>query len=205
MARFACLLLLLALALPSSGADAPPMKSIFLVAKKDLPDPNFSQTVVLVSNYGGASPMGVIINRPTEILLASALPDVERLRARKEKLFFGGPVKRNELVAVFRAPLPPQAGTAIEVLDGVYLSTSAKLLRELLGRDNPMEGLRIFAGYSGWGPGQLESEVARGSWHLVRADAKTIFEKKPEGMWQELERRASSIVALRSPETANPR
>jgi putative transcriptional regulator len=149
--------------------------------------------------------MGVIINRPTEVLLTSALPDVERLRARKDKLFFGGPVKRNELVAVFRAAVPPQEGIAIEVLDGVYLSTSAKVLRGLLGRENPMEGLRVFAGYSGWGPGQLESEVARGGWHLVRADAKTIFEKKPEGLWQELERRASSIVALRSPEPAHPR
>jgi putative transcriptional regulator len=137
--------------------------------------------------------VGVIINRPTDVKLSSLFPDIERLRARDDKVFFGGPVSRGDLVFVFRAPKAPE--DAIEVLDGVYLSSSQELLRGLLGRETPVEGLRVFAGHAGWGPGQLEREVARGDWHLSRADAKTIFDSKPEGLWRELERRASSIVA----------
>jgi putative transcriptional regulator len=191
-----CLLLLLAFTLPTFGDDAPPTKSIFLVARKNLPGPFFHDSVVLVTNHHGSAPVGVIVNRPTEISLASVFPDIERLRSREEKLFFGGPVGREELVVVFRAAAPPP--DAIEVLDGVYMSSSRELLRELLGRESPVDGLRVFAGHAGWAPEQLESEVARGDWHLTRADATTVFEKKPGTLWQELERRASAIVALRS-------
>jgi putative transcriptional regulator len=193
--RFVYLLLLLGLALPGFGDDAQPMKSIFLVARKDLPDPNFRDTVVLITNYGGTAPVGVIVNRPTEIAMAKVFPDIGRLHSGEEKLFFGGPVRREELVVVFRAAVPP-AG-AIEVIDGVFMSSSGKVLRELLGRDSSVDGLRVFAGHAGWGPGQLEAEVARGDWYLARADARTIFERKPEGLWKELERRASATIALR--------
>ena len=200
MVRSLCLLLLLAFALPAFGDDAPPTRSTFLVARKNLPDPFFHDSVVWVTNYGGPAPVGVIVNRPTEIRLASVFPDIERLRSGDERLFFGGPVKREELVFIFRAAEPPPE--AIEILDGVYMSSNGELLRELLGGESPVDGLRVFAGHSGWGPGQLESEVARGDWHLTRADAKAIFEKKPETLWRELERRASAIIALRS--TARP-
>lgn len=202
MVKFVYLLLLLGFALPASGADVQPKKSIFLVAKKDLPDPNFRDTVVLVTNYGGSAPVGVIVNRPTQTPLAKVFADIGQLRSREEKLFFGGPVRRQELVVVFRAAVPPPGG--IEVLDGVYMSSSSKLMRELLGRESPVDGLRVFAGHSGWGPGQLESEIARGNWHLTRADARMIFEKKPESLWKELERRASATIALRSTGLAHP-
>ncbi|MGZ5650343.1 MAG: YqgE/AlgH family protein [Usitatibacter sp.] len=189
-------MLLLGFALPAFGGGDQPMKAIFLVAKKDLPDPFFHDSVVLVTNYGGSVPVGVIINRPMQIPLTSVFSDIERLRSRQDKLFFGGPVRREELVAVFRAAVAPPKAT--EVLDGVYMSSSGTLLRELLGRANPVEGLRVFAGHAAWGPGQLEAEIARGGWHLIRADARTIFGDKPENLWQELEQRASATLALRS-------
>ena len=197
-----CLLLLLGFVLPTFGDDAQPTKSILLVARKNLPDPFFRDSVVLITKQGGPAPVGVIVNKPTEITLASALPDIERLRSREEKLFFGGPVRRQELVVLFRATVPPK--DAIEVLEGVYMSSSGELLRELLGRENRGNDLRVFAGYAAWSPGQLESEIARGDWYLARADATTVFEKKPETLWQELERRAKSIMALRSTGSAHP-
>ena len=73
----------------------------------------------------------------------------------------------------------------IQVLDGVYLGTNEPLLRKLLGREKPMEGLRIFIGYSGWGPGQLQSEIVRGDWILEPAQPRAIFEVKPEHPWPE--------------------
>jgi len=168
------------------------MKSILLVARKNLPDPFFRDSVVLITRSGGPTPVGVIVNHPTDVPLSRVFSDIERLRSRDETLFFGGPVMPEQLLVVFRAAVPPTA--AIEVLDGVYMSLSRELLRELLGRENPVEGLRVFAGHAGWAPGQLESEVARGDWHLVTADARMVLEMEPEKLWKELERRASATT-----------
>jgi len=193
MIRSLLVALLLAIAMPSSGEELGTMGSILLVARRDLPDPFFRDSVVLVTNNAGGAPVGVIINRPTDVPLTKLFPDIERLRVGADKVFFGGPVRRQELVFLFRAAKPPE--DAIEVLDGIYLSSSLEVLRDLLGREKPADGLRVFAGYAGWAPGQLEGEIARGDWHLVRADAATLFAKKPETLWQELERRASAVVA----------
>ena len=192
MVRSICLLLVLALALPTFGDDAQPMKSILLVARKSLPDPYFRDSVVLVTRSGGLAPVGVIVNRPTDVPLSRVFPDIERLRLGEGKLFFGGPVMPEQLVVVFRAAVRPTE--AIEVLEGVYMSPSGELMRELLGRENPVGGLRVFAGHAGWAPGQLESEVARGDWHLVTADARMVLEMEPEKLWKELERRASATT-----------
>jgi putative transcriptional regulator len=188
--RSLCLVLLLGFALPAFGDDAQPMKSILLVARKNLSDPFFRDSVVLITQSPGGPPIGVIVNRPTDVPLSRVFPDIERLRSRDERLFFGGPVMPERLVAVFRAAVPPTA--AIEVLDGVYMTSSRELFRELLARENPVEGLRVFAGYAGWASGQLEAEVARGDWHLSTADSRTVFETRPERLWQELERRATA-------------
>jgi putative transcriptional regulator len=193
MIRLCALFLLLGLVAPAFGDDAPPDKSILLVARKNLPDPFFRDSVVLITNYGGTAPFGVIVNRPTEITLASVLPDIERLRGRDEKLFFGGPVRPEGLLVVFRAATPP--ANAIKLFDDVYMSSNREVLRELLGRESPVEGLRVFAGHAGWAPGQLEAEIERSDWHLAPADVKTLFEKKPGSLWPELERKASAIMA----------
>ena len=188
-------MLLVGFALPTFGEDAQPMKSILLVARKNLPDPNFRDSVVLVTRSAALAPVGVIVNRPTDVPLSRVFPDIERLRSRDDKLFFGGPVMPDQLLVVFRAAVPPTE--AIEVLEGVYMSSSGELLRELLGSDNPVEGLRVFAGHAGWAPGQLESEVTRRDWHLVTADARMVLEMEPESLWKELERRASATTVRR--------
>ena len=188
--RMGCGLLLLGLSLPAPGDDATSMSSIFLVARRNMPDPFFRDSVVLVTHKAGAGPLGVIVNRPLQVPLASVVPDLERSPQREEKIFFGGPVSVDELTVVFRSTSPP-AG-AIELLEGVYLGSSREVVLEVLGRENPPNGLRVFAGHAAWSPGQLESEIARGDWHLLRADAAAIFALKPEDLWRELERRASA-------------
>jgi putative transcriptional regulator len=184
------LLLLLASSLPAPADDASPMRSIFLIARKDLPDPFFRDSVVLVTHRGDAAPVGVIINKPTPVALGRKIPDLESSAAREEKVFLGGPVNLDGLVVVFRAASSPR--DSIEVLDGVYLSSSREVLQELLGRDNPVKGMRVYAGYAAWAPGQLEAEIARGDWHLARADAGAIFDKNPQDLWKELEKRAAA-------------
>jgi putative transcriptional regulator len=186
--RFLCLLL--ALIGPAAFADeASSMSSIFLVARKDLPDPNFRDSVVLITHRGSA-PVGVIINKPTKFSLGESLPDLEESPVREAKLYFGGPVNAQGVVGVFRAERRPD--DSVEMLAGVYMSFSKEVLREVLGRKAPTNGVRVFAGHASWAPGQLEAEIARGDWHLARADAGTIFATKPETLWTQMERRASA-------------
>jgi len=175
--------------LPVSAEEAPGSKSIFLVAKKDMPDPFFRDSVVLITN-AAVAPIGVIINKPLDVKLSKALPDHEQLKAREEKLYFGGPVKANDVIFVFRSKKPVE--NALRLMDGVYITGSREVLETLLKRDNPVEGLRIFAGHAGWSPGQLEGEIARGDWDLAPAEESAIFSSKPEELWLELHRRASA-------------
>jgi putative transcriptional regulator len=184
MARALCaLLLLFAMSWPTSAGDAKPLTTILLVARTELPDPNFKDSVVLVMNNIGPAPVGVIINRPTRIAVSRLFPDLERLARLDDKLYFGGPVEIQTVSFLLRADTEPEHAT--KVVDGVYVSTNRELLRKLLGRDKPTEGLRIFIGYSGWAPGQLEAEIARGDWTLAPADAASLFERKSERPWPE--------------------
>ena len=160
------------------------MTTILLVARAELPDPNFRGSVVLVMNNIGPAPAGMIVNRPTKIPLSRLFPDIEGLAQLPDRVYFGGPVELGAVSFLFRADAPPPEH-ATKVLEGLYLSTDRDLLRKLLARDNPTEGLRIFIGYSGWGPGQLESEIARGDWTLAPAEAGTIFDGRPERPWPE--------------------
>ena len=98
-------------------------------------------------------------------------------------MYFGGPIEIASVSFVFRSDTPP--ADAIQILDGVYFSTNRELLRRLLGRDKPMDGLRIFIGHSGWAPGQLEAEIARGDWSLAPAETDAIFDGKSEHPWPE--------------------
>jgi len=168
---------------PASADDPKPLTAILLAARAELPDPNFKDAVVLVMNNVAPAPAGLIINRPTRIAVSSLFPDLERLAKLDDKVYFGGPVELESVSFLFRADTPPEDAT--QVLEDVYLSTNGALLRKLLGRERPMEGLRIFIGYSGWGSGQLQSEIARGDWMLKPAQPRAIFDVKPEHPWPE--------------------
>lgn len=189
MLKLLLLLLGLLLPAPSFALDPEAANSIFLVAGRQLRDPNFSQAVVLVTQHGHGGPVGVIVNRPTQVLLNEVFPKNEGLGRESDKLFFGGPVSRMTLVFVFRSETRPK--DALEVLKGVYLSFSSELLSDLLKRPKPTRDLRVYAGYSGWAPGQLETEISRGDWYVINADMETILRKEPRTIWPELIKRAS--------------
>ena len=177
------LLLAFGMSWPASADDAKPLTAILLAARAELADPNFKDAVVLVMNNVAPTPAGLIINRPTGIAVSSLFPDLERLAKLDDKVYFGGPVEIESVSFLFRADTPPEDAT--RVLEDVYLSTNGALLRKLLGRKRPMEGLRIFIGYSGWGSGQLQAEIARGDWLLKPAQPRAIFDVRPEHPWPE--------------------
>ncbi|HYB64785.1 MAG TPA: YqgE/AlgH family protein [Steroidobacteraceae bacterium] len=175
------LLALGALPRATPADDTRPLTAILIKARAELRDPFFGDSVVLVMNNLGSAPVGVVINRPTPLPVARLFPDRKRLADLDDRVYFGGPVEIGSVWFLFRATRPPEH--AIRACDGVYLSASRELLLRLLDRDKPMDGLRIFMGHSGWGPGQLEAEIARGDWTLARAEPDEIFSSKSEHPW----------------------
>lgn len=154
---------------------------MLLIAREDLPDSDFADSVVLVMNHLAPAPVGIILNRPMPIPVSRLFPDIKPLATLRDKVYFGGPVDFGSVWFLFRAGSPPEH--AIQACDGVYLSTDQQLLLQLLGRDKPMESLRIFVGHADWAPGQLEAEIAQRYWTLKRADTDAIFSDKSEHPW----------------------
>jgi len=181
---------LAAVAVPAPAAESR-ANAVFLVAKRELKDPNFSETVVLVTHPPRGGPFGVIINRPLNQTLAEVFPDQPSLKGRKEVLYFGGPVARQGLVFLVRSPKPPQG--VMMVLPNVFFTSDVALIEKLFKRKDPLAGLRIYAGYSGWSSGQLQNEIARGGWHVVPADAESVFDKDPARLWLELNEDSNTL------------
>jgi putative transcriptional regulator len=180
---------------PSSKEETPEIKQLapfrpepgrgkFLIAARKLIDPNFSETVVLLIDYGSHGAMGVVINRPTPIKLSEVLPDIKGLKDRSDFLYIGGPVQRDRLMLMVKSPHRPKEGLAI--LEDIYIGAKPEVLQEMIDRSDPKERFRAFAGYAGWSPDQLDREVARGDWHILRADPVTIFDKDRSKIWPDL-------------------
>jgi putative transcriptional regulator len=178
------LLLLALLFSEAAAAQQEPANGVLLVAKPGLTDPNFRETVVLVTQAADSSTVGVILNRPT--------PRTHEKTG--DPLYSGGPVMREVLVALFRSDRAPEA-SAFHVLKGVYLTMHPHNIEQLLAQ--PGQRYRLYAGFSGWAPGQLESELARDGWYVLPASAELVFRKDTNGMWDELVRKARGRVALR--------
>ncbi|OGW61529.1 MAG: hypothetical protein A2638_01065 [Nitrospirae bacterium RIFCSPHIGHO2_01_FULL_66_17] len=174
-----------------AGADGPThvRQGIFLVADPGLTDPNFSETVVLITHHGPQGTTGVVINRPTTTPLSHALPDLPSLADRPETLFVGGPVGREAVVMLMRTIEPHES--ARRVFGDVYESRSADALAHLLKQTDPKAVFRFYAGYAGWASGQLEDELDRGSWRVLPADSAVVFDRDPDVIWSEMIRRSS--------------
>ena len=192
MRRLPILVLFILLALfvpPAAGAEIE-ASGVFLVAKRELQDPNFRETVVLVTQPRQGPPWGVIINRPLGHLLSEVIPDHPTLKGRKDVLFFGGPVLPQGLIFLVRGSNPPKRATI--VLHDAFFTGDVDFIETLLRRPDPTRGLRVYSGYAGWGLGQLQNEIERGGWHVVPADAEVIFEMDPARIWPELIKRAAT-------------
>jgi putative transcriptional regulator len=175
------LLLLFGASWPACAADTAPLTAILLSARAELVDSDFADSVVLVMNSLGPAPVGIIVNRPTQITVSQLFPDLKPLARLHDKVYFGGPVEFESIWFLCRATAPPEH--AIRAFGDIYLSADRGLLLRLLARDKPMDGLRIFVGHAGWAPGQLEAEIASGAWTLEHADADAIFNGKSEHPW----------------------
>jgi len=157
---------------------------VFLFAVPELHDPNFSQTVVLLIHYEKAGAMGVIVNKPTEFSLEEVLPDLEEIQGQSLPVFFGGPVSQNRMLVLLRSNKPPKG--ALKVFKDVYYTGDKNALIEILQKRSSHKAVRVYAGFAGWAPGQLEHEVSRGDWVIAYANADMIFTEDPSKVWPEI-------------------
>lgn len=164
-------------------------KGKFLVAGPNITDPRFSETVILLVDYEPNGAMGLVINRPSRARLSSVFPEIEGLKKRADTIFSGGPVRMDQMFLLVRSSGKPE--DSYHVFKDVYASGSKKLLQRMIDQVGAAKKFRVFAGYAGWGAGQLEREVARGDWYVLQADAESIFEKESSEVWRELFRRGS--------------
>lgn len=193
------LIVLAACAAGWSGAHAAgvaPAAGRFLVAKKAAHG-IFAHSVVLLIAYGPRGAMGLIINRPTQFPAARALPDMDGLHGSGASLYIGGPVALRHATFLIRsASAPPES---VHVLDDVYATGHLETLQAIVSGKSPSADFRVYVGYAGWGPGQLEAEIARGGWLVLPASAGEVFTTDPAGLWHRLIQRKGVRLAWKLP------
>jgi putative transcriptional regulator len=165
----------------AEDSDGPLKPGVFLFAAPRLNDPYFLHSVVLVVSYSSEGALGLIINRPTDVSVGEVLPKSEGIDGLSQPLFFGGPVSQNILVALFRSEKPPEASQ--KVFEDVYFTGSGKTLMDLLRKETQAIKVRVYGGYAGWAPRQLDGEVSRGDWIIMDADRETVFTEDPDDVW----------------------
>ncbi|MFF5569005.1 YqgE/AlgH family protein [Streptomyces sp. NPDC012623] len=164
-----------------------------LVATPALADPNFDRAVVLLLDHDKEGSLGVVLNRPTPVGVGDILEPWGKLAGEPGVVFRGGPVSLDSALAL--AVIPGAEGPlgwrrvhgAIGLVD---LDTPPELLARALG------SLRVFAGYAGWGPGQLENELREGAWYVVDSEPGDVSSPRPERLWRAVLRRQRGELAM---------
>ena len=164
---------------PAKQSGIPPTTGRLLIAEPFLADPNFARSVILLCEHGDEGTVGFSLNRPTEHTLGDLLPE---LYTPLLPVFQGGPVQLDTLHMLHRTPV---AFGGTEIADGIYWGGSYEALQDCVVHNSyqPID-LRLFVGYSGWGPGQLEKELSEGSWLVANVTPELLFDTDPTALWK---------------------
>ena len=164
-----------------------------LVASRELGDPNFAESVVLLVHYDEESVVGLIINRRTRVPLSRVLQDRKDARNRSDSVYAGGPVRLSGVLALLRSSERVEDGE--RVFGDVYLVANKSLLDKTLAAGADASKFHVFLGYAGWTVPQLQREVELGAWHIFRGDAALVFDGDPQSVWSRLIRRTEDRIA----------
>ena len=159
------------------------LKGQLLIAGPTLVDPNFRRTVVLVGEHTDEGALGVVLNRASEATVDEAVPELTAVVDSLAHVYFGGPVQPSAIVVLADFADPEQAGSL--VLESVGF-LPAEVDPDEVGE---LRRARVFAGYAGWGPGQLDGELDEGSWIVEPALADDVFTDEPDALWADVLRR----------------
>jgi len=177
-----------------SGFDAnESLRGKLLLSAPSLFDPNFRRTVLLIAEHTPEGAMGLVLNRPAEVTVAEAIPDLAWLTPDGvEPVYAGGPVATDSVV-VLAEFAEPELAAALVVGDVGFVPASSQDSAELAGA---VLRTRVFAGHAGWGPGQLEAEMEENSWIVEAAVPDDAFTEDPQALWAKVMRRKGSDYRL---------
>jgi len=192
-------------------AEEPPVEpraGHLLVATPALVDPNFARSVVLLLDHDDEGALGVVLNRPSPVPVADVLPAWSDVVGSPDVLFHGGPVGADSALAVAQLPgRDAGEGGGAEPVGWRRLFARTGLV----DLDTPVElvqgailGMRVFAGYAGWGRDQLEAEMAEGSWYVVPSTPADLLGTDPENLWSRVLRRQPGELAWISTQPFDP-
>jgi putative transcriptional regulator len=163
-----------------------------LIASPTLQDPNFARTVVLICEHSEQGSMGLVVNRPSAVALSEALAGVAPPPLPEARLFLGGPVQRQALLVLHR--IPTAVPGAQDVAFGISIGGDMRELLAALAEASAHGGeaaahpapaeIRFYAGYAGWGAGQLAAELESGSWITCPGTAAHVFASDCEALWE---------------------
>lgn len=161
------------------------LRGQFLIAGRNLRDPNFFKSVVLIVEHGEGGAMGVIINRPSGVSVAEALKKHFELPDTGEMVYVGGPVERNALFILHNAG--DLEGSDAPVIEGLFVGNSPETFESVVRRVSAGEDetrFRVYFGCAGWAAEQLEGELARNDWLVFPATREIVFHDDPYAVWE---------------------
>lgn len=163
-----------------------------LVADRKLKDPNFQQTVILIVKYDDDGTLGLALNRETDVPVSRVLADWQEARKHNEPVFLGGPMEKGSILALARSQEKIEADN---VVGDVYVISDKSQLQKTLAGTPGRSRLRVYVGYAGWAPEQLEQEIDAGAWHTIPGNRALIFDAEPDSLWLRLIQRTESEIA----------
>jgi putative AlgH/UPF0301 family transcriptional regulator len=174
-----------------------------LVASRSLGDPDFSGTVVLLVRYDEKGPLGLILNRRTDVPLSRVL-DLEAAKDRSDRVYLGGPVGPSAAFALFKSSAKMEK--AENIFGGVYLISDKALFEQTISARPDPGVFHVYLGYAGWTQDQLRTEAQLGAWFVFPADAATVFNSDPDSLWLGMIQKTELQLAKTEPfaETSQP-
>ncbi len=166
----------------------------FLVAHRKLADPNFAESVVLIVHRDKTGTIGLIINQRTRLTLAKIFEDVKGAAGQTDSMYFGGPVEPRGVMALIRTSDAP--ANSEHVFGDIYLMSRKTQLDKTIATQPDPKHFRAFMGYSGWGIGQLETEMKTGSWFVFPGSPSIVFDPAPKSVWEKLIQRTEQQLAI---------
>ena len=187
--------------------DVPPARPLagrLLVAAPVLDDPNFARTVILLLDHDDEGSLGLVLNRPSHVPVGAVLPPWDGRTTGTDVLFTGGPVADDSALALGLLPGPHDGPEP----DGFRRVAGPFGLVDLdLDPDESLaelSAIRIYAGYAGWGSGQLDDEVDEGAWYVVDGGPDDVFDGDPQDLWQRVLRRQPGDLAFVATPSTDP-
>ncbi len=168
-----------------------------LVAARNLGDPHFAKTVILLVRYDAQGVLGLVLNHRTDVPLSRVLDSLKAAKGRSDPVYLGGPLESAALFALLQSPAKPEG--AEHIFDGVYLINSKPLFEQTLSSQPKPDVFHVYMGYAGWNQDQLRQEVDLGAWFVFPGEAGTVFNATPDSLWPEMIRKTEMQVARSDP------